>query len=172
MSCAVNNYVNPIYIECNFFSVVPTLTTVTAADGSQSRTLVLKVSFLKDNVFPFTLLSVDTMGLIRKIFPLSPVIWQVTSPFIIIASSTGITSSVVRTQTHSTLPSGDFVLEYTDPNNVTTAVLVPYNADKYLIQNVFQVDISPDINVLLQSFLFFSFRILKCSLLMISGVRL
>ena len=70
MSCALS-YVNPIYIECNYFSVVPTLTTVTAADGSQSRTLALQVSFLKDNVFPFTLLSVDTTGLIRKTMLLS-----------------------------------------------------------------------------------------------------
>ena len=65
MSCAVN-YVNPIYVECSRFSVVPTLTTVTAADGSQSRTLVLVVSFLKDNVIPFSLLSVDTTEIIRK----------------------------------------------------------------------------------------------------------
>jgi len=46
------------------------------------------------------------------------------------------------------LPSGDAVWEYTDPNNITTAVLVPYNADKFLVQSVFQVDISPEINVL------------------------
>ena len=63
---------------------------------------------------------------------------------------------MVRTQEHSTLPSGDVVWEYTDPNNVTSAVLVPYNADKYLIQNVFQVDISPDINVLYLSILLYS----------------
>jgi hypothetical protein len=67
MSCALR-FVNPIYIECKYFSVIPTLTTVTAADGSQSRTLVLEVKFLKDNEFPFTFLAVDTSGLIRKIF--------------------------------------------------------------------------------------------------------
>ena len=68
---------------------------------------------------------------------------------------------------HSTFPSGDFVLEYTDPNNVTSAVLVPYNADKYLMQHVLQVDISPDINVLLLFFFVLSLNVFNCSLSMI-----
>lgn len=60
-----------------------------------------------------------------------------------------LASKIFRSQLHSTIPSGTFVLEYTNPGVVktSTSVVVPFNANSQQMQNIFQNTISPDINV-------------------------
>lgn len=60
-----------------------------------------------------------------------------------------MSSSVTVVHLHSTIPSGSFLLEYTNPDTLLTkSVDVPYNADKQTIRDVFQKYISPEINVI------------------------
>ena len=70
-----------------------------------------------------------------------------------VAAGSGVLSStVVRSQLHSTLPSGTFVLDYTSSTNpgqlqTVTSVSVPYNVNSREMQSIFQETISTDINV-------------------------
>eukprot|EP01036_Dinobryon_divergens_P027890 gene27890-36744_t len=125
MSCAVNNYMNPARVECNSFSVATSLKT-----NSTGAYLQIAVSFLVDNTFPLSFLYADTSSLNA-------------------AGSSVLASKVTRTQLHSTIPSGTFVLEYTNPGPVqtTASVDVPFNANSQQMQDIFQTTISPDINV-------------------------
>ena len=65
----------------------------------------------------------------------------------LLAGTSVVAATVVRTQLHSTIPSGSFELIYTDQKNDSTLVLIPFNANSQYIQNVFQSNISPDLNV-------------------------
>lgn len=65
----------------------------------------------------------------------------------LLAGTSVVAATVVRTQLHSTIPSGSFELIYTDQKNDSTLVLVPFNANASYIQNIFQNHFSSHLNV-------------------------
>lgn len=142
---------NPARVECNSFSVATSLKT-----NSTGAYLQIAVSFLVDNTFPLSFLYVDTSSLNGKIgrhivhyfLNFRNVVFNCNT-FFTAAGSSVLASKVTRTQLHSTIPSGTFVLEYTNPGPVrtTASVEVPFNANSQQMQNIFQTTISPDINV-------------------------
>lgn len=63
MQTAVLNNVPYYEIECYSFYVTKSLSTIKLSDGTFSTTLILSITFVHDNLYPYTLLEVDPNGL-------------------------------------------------------------------------------------------------------------
>lgn len=63
MQTAVKISIDPTLTECSSFAVDKKVATITALDGTKSYTVTIAVTFVKDNIIPFTLLDVNTGNL-------------------------------------------------------------------------------------------------------------